>query len=86
MRPRFILKSTPENRWILEEVKSFLYLKPHVREYHTGGRHFVILVVTGLADLRSKIVPLGRELVGPKAEKFERWLKQFNYLRGPKKP
>ena len=86
VRPRFVLKMTPEERVLLEGAREFLKLKPPVREYYAGGRHYISLTVTSIAELKNKIVSFLRgNLIGPKAEKFEDWLAQFKYLVGPEK-
>ena len=85
IRPRFVLKMTPENRTLLEGVKYFLKLNPPVREYYAGGRHYLILTITSIGELKNKIVPFCKDnLIGSKAEKLQNWLKQFRYLNNSK--
>lgn len=82
-RPRFVLKMTPENRVLMEGFRDFLKLTPPVREYYAGGRHYLILTITSIGELKNKIIPFCKgNLIGPKAEKFQNWLKQFRYLVG----
>ncbi|RJQ13551.1 hypothetical protein C4553_03355 [Candidatus Parcubacteria bacterium] len=84
-RPRFVVKMIPQNKILLEAIREFLGVRPPVREYFAGGRHYIILTVTGISDLKTKIVPLLDEgLLGPKREKFEDWLNEFKYLKSPK--
>lgn len=84
IRPRFVLKMIPENRILMEGFRDFLRLNPPVREYYAGGRHYLILTITSMGELKNKIVPICKgNLIGSKAEKFQSWLKQFRYLTGP---
>lgn len=79
--PRFVVKMVPENRIILEAIRGYLKVNARVREYISGGRHYVILTISSIADLKTKVVSvLKGGLFGAQAEKFEQWLKQFRYL------
>ena len=79
--PAFVLKMHVRDKELIEGVRDHLKLRNKVYEYRHQGRHYAMLIVRDIGDLKNIIIPLCRgKLLGHKGTQFEWWIKYFPLL------
>ena len=77
-KPGFGIRMHIRDFDLLMNVRDSLYLDERVYEYTHNNRHYAMLLIRDVADLKNKIIPtIGPKLTGYKREQFIKWFRQF---------
>lgn len=77
--PTFSLKMHVHDKELLIAVRGVLGLDARVYEYNHNKRHYVLLIIRNIGDIKDIIIPFFyNKLAGYKEIQFNQWLEKFN--------
>ena len=77
--PTFSLKMHVHDKELLIAVRNTLGLKTKIYEYNHDRRHYALLIIRNIGDIKDIIIPFFyNKLAGHKATQFSQWLEKFN--------
>lgn len=77
--PTFQLRMHVRDKALIEAVRDTLKLDGKIYEYTHNKRHYAMLIVRSIGDIKNIIIPFFyNNLKGYKKEQFSQWLEAFN--------